>query len=54
VDAGVVDGAVNKIADLIQSCSVALRYLQTGVLQQYILAMALGILLMVGVYLIIR
>ncbi len=54
VDVTVVDGAVNKIADLIQRCSVALRYLQTGVLQQYILAMALGILLMVGVYLIIR
>jgi hypothetical protein len=46
-----VDGLVNAIADVIQGGSLSLRRLQTGVIQNYILAMALGILGMVVIYL---
>lgn len=50
-DLKIVDGLVNAIADLIQGGSVTLRRLQTGAIQNYILAMALGILGMVVFYL---
>ena len=50
-DLKIVDGLVNAIADVIQGGSLTLRRLQTGVIQNYILAMALGILGMVVIYL---
>jgi len=48
-----VDGLVNKIADVIQDGSAIFRRLQTGVVQNYILAIAVGIFFMVSVYIII-
>ncbi|MDE2485423.1 MAG: NADH-quinone oxidoreductase subunit L [candidate division NC10 bacterium] len=50
-DLRIVDGLVNAIADLIQGGSGALRRLQTGAIQNYLLAMTLGILGMVVFYL---
>ncbi|WP_337287466.1 NADH-quinone oxidoreductase subunit L [Candidatus Methylomirabilis sp.] len=50
-DMKIVDGLVNAIADLIQGGSFTLRRLQTGAIQNYILAMALGIVGMVVFYL---
>jgi NADH-quinone oxidoreductase subunit L len=50
-DLKIVDGLVNAIADVIQGGSLSLRRIQTGVIQNYILAMALGILGMVVIYL---
>ena len=45
-----VDGLVNAIADLIQGGSEAFRRIQTGVLQNYLLAMAMGIFVIVSLY----
>ncbi|MBI2883620.1 MAG: NADH-quinone oxidoreductase subunit L, partial [Candidatus Methylomirabilis oxyfera] len=50
-DIKIVDGLVNAIADLIQGGSGSLRRLQTGAIQNYLLAMALGIVGMVVFYL---
>ncbi|PWB77197.1 MAG: NADH-quinone oxidoreductase subunit L, partial [Candidatus Methylomirabilota bacterium] len=50
-DMKIVDGLVNAIATLIQGGSFTLRRLQTGAIQNYILAMALGIVGMVVFYL---
>jgi len=52
-DLKIVDGLVNAIADVIQGGSLRLRRIQTGFIQNYILAMALGILGMVVIYLFI-
>jgi NADH-quinone oxidoreductase subunit L len=45
-----VDGLVNRIADLIQGGSEVFRRLQTGVIQNYLLAMAMGIFVIVSLY----
>ncbi|HSC70087.1 MAG TPA: NADH-quinone oxidoreductase subunit L, partial [Candidatus Methylomirabilis sp.] len=45
-----VDGLVNLIADVIQGGSQSLRRTQTGILQNYILAMALGIFVIVSLF----
>jgi len=45
-----VDGLVNAIADVIQGGSQAFRRLQTGVIQNYLLAMAMGIFVIVSLY----
>jgi NADH-quinone oxidoreductase subunit L len=45
-----VDGLVNAIADLIQGGSATFRRIQTGVLQNYLLAMAMGIFVIVSLY----
>ena len=45
-----VDGAVNAIADLIQGGSDAFKRLQTGLVQNYMLAMALGIFVIVSLF----
>ena len=45
-----VDGLVNAIADLIQGGSQAFRRIQTGVLQNYLLSMAMGIFVIVSLY----
>ena len=50
-DFKIVDGMVNAIADVIQGGSLRLRLLQTGVVQNYILAMSLGILGIMIIYL---
>jgi len=45
-----VDGLVNAIADLIQDGSQAFKRIQTGVIQNYLLAMAMGIFVIVTLY----
>ncbi|MFB3817686.1 MAG: NADH-quinone oxidoreductase subunit L [Candidatus Methylomirabilales bacterium] len=45
-----VDGLVNAIADLIQGGSASLRRIQTGIIQNYLLAMAMGIFVIVTLY----
>jgi NADH-quinone oxidoreductase subunit L len=45
-----VDGLVNGIADVIQDGSQAFKRLQTGVIQNYLLAMAMGIFVIVTLY----
>ncbi|MBI4737909.1 MAG: NADH-quinone oxidoreductase subunit L [candidate division NC10 bacterium] len=45
-----VDGLVNAIADVIQGGSQAFKRLQTGVIQNYLLAMAMGIFVIVSLY----
>jgi NADH-quinone oxidoreductase subunit L len=45
-----VDGLVNAIADLIQGGSNVFRRIQTGVLQNYLLAMAMGIVVIVSLF----
>ena len=50
IDDTVVDGAVNKVADLVLRTSATWRRLQTGLVQNYLLAIALGILLLAGFF----
>ena len=45
-----VDGLVNAIADLIQDGSQAFRRTQTGVIQNYLLAMAMGVFVIVSLF----
>jgi NADH-quinone oxidoreductase subunit L len=45
-----VDGLVNAIADVIQGGSASLRRIQTGIIQNYLLAMAMGIFVIVTLY----
>jgi NADH-quinone oxidoreductase subunit L len=45
-----VDGLVNAIADLIQGGSQTFRRIQTGLLQNYLLAMAMGIFVIVSLF----
>ncbi|MGH7411375.1 MAG: NADH-quinone oxidoreductase subunit L, partial [Candidatus Methylomirabilis sp.] len=54
VDEGVVDATVDELADLSQRLSDILRRVQTGLVQNYLLAMALGILLIAGFYIVFR
>jgi len=53
-DRYVVDGAVNGIAGIVGRSSGRLRRVQTGFVANYALAIALGAVLIVGVYLIAR
>ena len=53
-DRYVVDGAVNGIATVVSRSSGRLRRVQTGFVANYALAIALGAVLIVGVYLIAR
>jgi NADH-quinone oxidoreductase subunit L len=48
VDMGVVDGAVNGIAELIGGSSQGLRKVQTGYVRNYALAVALGVVVILG------
>ncbi len=52
VDAGFIDGIVNGIAYLTGGISQRLRHVQTGVVSNYALAIVLGTVLIVGVYLV--
>jgi NADH-quinone oxidoreductase subunit L len=52
VDAGFIDGIVNGIAYLTGGISQRLRRVQTGVVSNYALAIVLGTVVIVGVYLV--
>jgi NADH-quinone oxidoreductase subunit L len=52
VDRRYVDGSVNGAAELVRGSSQAFRLLQTGVVQNYLLVMALGIFVFVAIFLI--
>jgi hypothetical protein len=45
-----VDGLVNRIADWIQGASLQLRKMQTGLVQNFLLAMAMGIFTIVTIF----
>jgi NADH-quinone oxidoreductase subunit L len=53
VDRRVVDGSVNGVAVIVQSGSRALRLIQTGLVQNYLLVMALGIFVFATIYVIL-
>jgi NADH-quinone oxidoreductase subunit L len=50
-DVRVIDGAVNGVARVTQAWGGVLRVMQSGQLQHYALFMAIGVVLVVGVYL---
>ncbi|MFP4227689.1 MAG: NADH-quinone oxidoreductase subunit L [Salinivenus sp.] len=50
-DVNVVDGAVNGIARLAQGAGEGLRRTQTGIVQNYALALVLGVVLVIGIML---
>ncbi len=52
IDAGFIDGIVNGVASLTGGVSQRLRKVQTGVVSNYALAIVLGTVLIVGVYLV--
>ena len=51
IDVGIIDAAVNGVATGIGATSQRLRHVQTGLVANYALAIALGMVLLVGVYL---
>jgi NADH-quinone oxidoreductase subunit L len=51
VDIGIIDGAVNGVATGIGAVSQRLRHVQTGLVTNYALAIALGMVVLVGIYL---
>ncbi len=51
VDVGIIDGIVNGVAGGIGAISQRLRHVQTGLVANYALAIALGMVIIVGVYL---
>ena len=51
VDIGIIDATVNGVATGIGAFSQRLRHVQTGLVTNYALAIALGMVVMVGVYL---
>jgi NADH-quinone oxidoreductase subunit L len=51
-DRYIIDGAVNGIGNLFSSSSRRLRRVQTGFVANYALAIALGTVIIVGIYLI--
>jgi NADH-quinone oxidoreductase subunit L len=51
VDVGIIDGAVNGVASGIGAISQRLRHVQTGLVANYALAIALGMVVIVGIYL---
>ncbi len=53
IDSGIIDGAVNGIAELIDGTSRGLRRTQTGYVRNYALAVVLGVVAIMG-YLLIR
>jgi NADH-quinone oxidoreductase subunit L len=53
-DRSLVDGAVNRIADFVCGAGAVLRRLQTGMIQNYLLAMAFGILVIAVLFLLSR
>ncbi len=53
-DGGVVDGLVNLMGKIVEGGSVVLRRLQTGYVQNYALVMAIGIFLLLSIYVLLR
>jgi NADH-quinone oxidoreductase subunit L len=53
VDAGVIDGAVNGVGAAIRGSSTLLRRLQTGSLRTYAASLFLGVVLILGWYLLL-
>ena len=51
VDVGIIDAAVNGVAAGIGAVSQRLRHVQTGLVTNYALAIALGMVVLVGIYL---
>jgi NADH-quinone oxidoreductase subunit L len=51
IDVEIIDGTVNGLANGIGAFSQRLRHVQTGLVANYALAIALGMVVMVGVYL---
>jgi NADH-quinone oxidoreductase subunit L len=51
VDVGIIDGAVNGVAAGIGATAQRLRHVQTGLVTNYALAIALGMVILVGIYL---
>jgi NADH-quinone oxidoreductase subunit L len=51
VDVGIIDATVNGIATGIGATSQKLRHVQTGLLSNYALAIAVGMVLLVGIFL---
>jgi NADH-quinone oxidoreductase subunit L len=51
VDVGIIDATVNGVATGIGAISQRLRHVQTGLVANYALAIALGMVVLVGVYL---
>ena len=51
VDTRIIDGAVNGVGFGIGAVSQRLRHVQTGLVTNYALAIALGMVLLVGIYL---
>jgi NADH-quinone oxidoreductase subunit L len=52
-DVRVIDGAVNGFAEAVALWSRTLRVIQSGEVQHYALAMALGAVVILGVYLLL-
>jgi len=50
IDVGIIDGTVNGTARLVTGLSGRLRTLQTGLVANYALAIALGMVVIIGVY----
>jgi NADH-quinone oxidoreductase subunit L len=53
-DVKIIDGAVNGLAQAISSTSQRSRKLQTGYVQQYAFTMGLGLVVIVGLYYVLR
>jgi NADH-quinone oxidoreductase subunit L len=51
VDTRIIDGAVNGVGFGIGAVSQRLRHVQTGLVTNYALAIALGMVVLVGIYL---
>jgi len=51
VDVGVIDGAVNGVATIVDAGSIVLRRLQTGSVRAYAGSLFIGVVLMLGYYL---
>jgi NADH-quinone oxidoreductase subunit L len=51
VDVGVIDGAVNGVASIVDAASMVLRRLQTGSVRAYAGSLFIGVVLMLGYYL---
>jgi NADH-quinone oxidoreductase subunit L len=54
VDVGIIDGFVNAVASLVEAVSRVLRRLQTGYYNNYAFGMAFGVLVIVGIYVLVR
>jgi NADH-quinone oxidoreductase subunit L len=50
IDVGIIDGTVNGVASLVDGASARLRTVQTGLVANYALAIALGMVVIIGVY----